>query len=95
MPISADSKNKRVASSSPATNQTPRQQGETGEDRYIHLVDWTLSVAASEKKKKKEEEEEEKKKKKTTQRSTYNFWQQQFHATKKPGTSTREENCVN
>ena len=53
MPTSADSKNKRVANGNPATHQTLRQEGGTGEDSYIHLVDWTLSVAASEKKKKK------------------------------------------
>ena len=53
MPTSADSKNKRVANSSPVTHQTVRQQGGTGEDSHIHLADWTLSVAAIEKKKKK------------------------------------------
>ena len=50
MPASADSKNKRVANSSPATRQTIRQQGGTGEDSYIHLADWTRSVAEIEKK---------------------------------------------
>ena len=50
---SADSKNKRVANGSPVTHQTLRQQGGTGEDSYIHLADWILSVAAIEKKKKK------------------------------------------
>ena len=54
MPTSADNKNKCVANGSPATHQTRlRQQGGTGEDRYIHLADWTLSVAAIEIKKKK------------------------------------------
>ena len=53
MPTSADSKNKIcVANGSPATHQTLRQQGGTGEDSYIHPADWTLSVAAMEKKKK-------------------------------------------
>ena len=51
MPASADSKNKCVANSSPATHQTLRQQGGTGEDGHIYLADWTLSVAAIEKKK--------------------------------------------
>ena len=51
MPASADSKNKRVADSSPATHQTLQQQGGTGEDGYIHFADWTLSAAATEKKK--------------------------------------------
>ena len=54
MPASADSKNKCVASSSPVTHQTLQQQEGTGEDSYIHLADWTLSVAAIEKKKKME-----------------------------------------
>ena len=49
MPPSADSKNKRVTNSSPATHQTLRQQGGTGEDSHIHLADWTLSVAVIEK----------------------------------------------
>ena len=48
----ADSKNKCVANSSPVTHQPLRQQGGTGEDSYVHLADWTLSVAAIEKKKK-------------------------------------------
>ena len=39
MPASADSKNKCVANSSPATHQTLRQQGVTGEDGHIHLAD--------------------------------------------------------
>ena len=52
MPVSADSKNKCVANSSPATHQTLGQQGGTGEDGHIHLADWTFSVAAIEKKKK-------------------------------------------
>ena len=52
--MSADNKNKCVANGSPATHQTRlRQQGGTGEDSYIHLADWTLSVAAIEMKKKK------------------------------------------
>ena len=34
------------------THQTLRQQRGTGEDSYIHLADWTLSVAAIEKKEK-------------------------------------------
>ena len=34
---------------SPATHQTLQQQGGTGKDSYIHLADWTLSVAAIEK----------------------------------------------
>ena len=51
MPVSADSKNKRVANSSPVTRQTLRQQGGTGEGSHIHLADWTLSVAAIDKKK--------------------------------------------
>ena len=51
MPASADSKNKCVANSSPVTHITLRQQGVTGEESYIHLADWTLSVAAIEKKK--------------------------------------------
>ena len=55
MPTSADSKNKCVASSSPVTHQTLQQQEGTGEDSYIHLANWTLSVAAIEKKKKKME----------------------------------------
>ena len=42
-----------MANGSPATHQTLRQQGGTGEDSYIHLADWTFSVAAIEKKKKK------------------------------------------
>ena len=50
MPTSADSKNKRVVNSSPATNQTLRQQGGTEEDSLIHLADWTFSVAGIEKK---------------------------------------------
>ena len=33
------------------THRTLRQQGGTREDSYIHLADWTLSVAAIEKKK--------------------------------------------
>ena len=41
-----------VANSSPATHQTLRQQGGTGEDGHIHLEDWTFSVAVTEKKKK-------------------------------------------
>ena len=45
MPASVHSKTKCVANSSPATHQTPRQQGETGEDSHIHLADWNLSVA--------------------------------------------------
>ena len=53
MPTSADSKNNCVANGSPATHQTLWQQGGTGEDSYIHLADWTLSVTAIEKKKKK------------------------------------------
>ena len=32
------------------THQTLRQQGGSGEDSYVHLADWTLSVAAIEKK---------------------------------------------
>ena len=51
MPTSADSKNKCVANGSPATHQTLRQQGGTGQDSHIHLADWNLSVAAIEKKK--------------------------------------------
>ena len=43
---------KCVANGSPVTHQTLRQQGETGEDSYIHLADWTLSVATIKKKKK-------------------------------------------
>ena len=39
MPASADSKNKRVASGSPATHQSLRQEGGSGEDGYIHLAD--------------------------------------------------------
>ena len=39
--------------SSYTPHQTLQQQGGTGEDSYIHLPDWTLSVAAIEKKKKK------------------------------------------
>ena len=35
---------------SPATHQTLRQQGGTGEDGHFHLAHWTLSVAATEKK---------------------------------------------
>ena len=42
-----------MANGSPVTHQTLRQQGGTGEDSYIHLAGWTLSVAAMEKKKKK------------------------------------------
>ena len=42
-----------VANGRPVTHQTLRQQGETGEDRHIHLADWTFSVTAIEKKKKK------------------------------------------
>ena len=38
-----------VANSSPATHQTVRQQGGTGEDGHIHLANWTLRVAAIEK----------------------------------------------
>ena len=38
IPVSADSKNKRVANSSPATHQTLRQQGGTGEDGHIHIL---------------------------------------------------------
>ena len=53
MLTSADSKTKSVANGSPVTHQTLRQQGGTGEGSYIHLADWTLSVAAIEKKKKK------------------------------------------
>ena len=53
MPASADSKNKRVANGSPATHQTLRQRGGTGDDGHIHPADWTLGVAAIEKKKKK------------------------------------------
>ena len=50
--MSADNKNKCVANGSPATHQTRlRQQEGTGEDSYIHLADWTLSVAEIEKKK--------------------------------------------
>ena len=50
--MSADNKNKCVANGSPATHQTRlRQQEGTGEDSYIHLADWTLSVAAIKKKK--------------------------------------------
>ena len=44
MPASAESNNKRVVSSSPATHQTLRQQRGTGEDGHIRLVDWTLSI---------------------------------------------------
>ena len=40
-PLSVDSKNKCVANGSPATHQTLQQQRGTGEDGYIHLVDWT------------------------------------------------------
>ena len=36
----------------PYTHQTLRQQGGTGEGSYIHLADWTLSVATIEKKNK-------------------------------------------
>ena len=36
----------------PYTHQTLRQQGGTGEDSYIHLADWTLSVTTIEKKNK-------------------------------------------
>ena len=36
MPTSADSKNKCVANSSPATHQTLQQQGGTGELRQLH-----------------------------------------------------------
>ena len=52
MPACAYSKTKCVANSSPATHQTPRQEGGTEEDGhgYSHLADWTLSVAAIEKK---------------------------------------------
>ena len=42
--------NKYVANGSPATHQTVRQQGGTGEDSYIHLADRTLGVAAIKKK---------------------------------------------
>ena len=49
MPASADSKHKRVANGGPATHQTVRQQGGTGEDGHIHLADWALSVPAIEK----------------------------------------------
>ena len=38
--------NRYVANGSPATHQTVRQQGGTGEDSYIHLADRTLGVAA-------------------------------------------------
>ena len=41
MPTSADSKNRCVANGSPATHQTLRQQGGTGEDSHSHLADWT------------------------------------------------------
>ena len=47
MPASADSKNKRVANSSPVTHQTLLHQGGSGEDGHIDLADWTLSVATS------------------------------------------------
>ena len=52
MPASADSKNNCVANSSPATHQTLWQQGGTGEDGHIHLIDWTFSVVTSKKNKK-------------------------------------------
>ena len=42
-----------MANGSPATHQTLRQQEGTGEDSYIHLADWTVSVAEFGKKKKK------------------------------------------
>ena len=50
MPNSLDNKNKCVANSSPATHQTLWQLGEIGEDGYVHLADWTISVVAMEKK---------------------------------------------
>ena len=40
-----------MASSSPVTHPTLRQQGGTGEDGHIDPADWTLSVAAIERKK--------------------------------------------
>ena len=43
---------KCVANGSPATHQTPRQQGGTVEDGHIHLTVWTLSVAEIKKKEK-------------------------------------------
>ena len=49
--LQSGSKTKCVANSCPTTHQTLRQQGGTGEDGHSHLVDWTLSVAATEKKK--------------------------------------------
>ena len=51
MPASADSNDKCVANGSPATQQTLGQQEGPGEDSYIHLVDQTPSVVATEKKK--------------------------------------------
>ena len=57
MPASADS-NTNVRQFSCTPNSTAA--GETGEDSYIHLADWTLSVTAIDKKKKKKKEEEEK-----------------------------------
>ena len=35
-----------MANSSPATHQTLRQQGGTGEDGQFHLADWTFNAAA-------------------------------------------------
>ena len=52
-PLLQTARTKYVASGSPVTHQILRQKGGTGEDSYIHLADWTLSVAAIEKKKKK------------------------------------------
>ena len=69
---------------SPATHQTLRQQGGTGEDSYIHLADWTLSVAVIEKKKKK------RKKKKTGGTFTSDFWCWQH----KSQTSWRSRVCI-
>ena len=37
-----------MANSCPATHQILRQQGGTGEDGHIHLVEWTFSVVAAE-----------------------------------------------
>ena len=42
--------NQHVTNGCPVTHQTLPQQGGTGEDSYIHLVDWTLSVVETEKK---------------------------------------------
>ena len=47
IPASADSETKCVAKSSPATHQTLRQQGGTGEGSDLHLADWTLSVVGT------------------------------------------------